>query len=206
MSRLRLENATCERDGEPLFRPVDIDLAPGEWLLLEGANGIGKSTLLRAIVGLHPLQATALAFDGVDALRDRSALIAQTRWLGHALAQKRDLSVLDNVRFALGIAGHAPADNLVDRCAEVGLDGYEDAPIRTLSAGQKKRAALLTLIAASAKLWLLDEPFANLDKLGVALVQRLLDSHRRNGGTAIVASHGDAHVGNPNGRLVLSRP
>ncbi len=206
MPLLRLENATCERDSEPLFRAIDIAIAPGDWLLLEGANGIGKSTLLRAIVGLHPLRATAMAFNGVDALRDRTPLIAQTRWLGHALAQKRDLSVQDNVRYALGIAGHTPPDNLVERCAEVGLDGYEDAPIRTLSAGQKKRAALLTLIAVPAQLWLLDEPYANLDKLGVALVQRLLDAHCQAGGAAVVASHGDVHFGEPSARLLLSPP
>ncbi len=206
MSLFQLEHASCERDAELLFRAVDIDLGEGEWLLLEGANGIGKSTLLRALVGLYPLNARSMNFAGVDVLGDRGPLLAHTRWLGHALAIKRELSVIENLRYALGIAGRVIESDPHALCALVGLTGYEDSPVRTLSAGQKKRVALLPLIASSAKLWLLDEPFANLDTRGITLVHRLLQTHLTRGGSAVIASHGDAQLAAPSHRLTLVSP
>lgn len=181
---------TCLRDEEPLFQPIAIDLPAGHLLVLEGRNGAGKTTLLRALLGLHPLAADALHFEGVDVLRDRFALCAGALWLGHLLALKGDLTVRENLHYGLTIGGDAEPDDVDALCIDLGLAGYEDTPTRALSAGQRKRAALARLAASRRSLWLLDEPFANLDAQGMQVVERLLASHLARGGSAMLTSHG----------------
>jgi heme exporter protein A len=100
---LRARALTCLREEEPLFRPIDIDLPRGHLLVLEGRNGAGKTTLLRALLGLHPLEAQSLQFLGEDVLQQRHALNAGALWLGHLLALKGDLTVRENLEFALAI-------------------------------------------------------------------------------------------------------
>ena len=187
---LRAHELVCERDSEPLFAPVDLELSAGGLLVLEGVNGSGKTTLLRALLGLNPLRAQWLEFAGLEVLRERHGLRVGTLMLGHLLGLKGDLSVRENLEFALALAGEPPAQDSDALFAELGLAGYEDTPTRALSAGQRKRAALARLAASARPLWLLDEPFANLDAPGIALVERLLARHRARGGGAIVSSHG----------------
>lgn len=187
---LRARALTCLREEEPLFRPIDIDLPRGHLLVLEGRNGAGKTTLLRALLGLHPLEAQVLQFLGEDVLQQRHALNAGALWLGHLLALKGDLTVRENLEFALAIGSDAPPGDVDALCAELGIAGYEDTPARALSAGQRKRAALARLAASDRALWLLDEPFANLDAPGMAVVERLLARHLEGGGSAVLTSHG----------------
>jgi heme exporter protein A len=188
---------TCVREELPLFAPIDFDLPAGGVVVLEGRNGAGKTTLMRALLGLHPLESEALALRGIDVREDRHPLGAATNFLGHLLALKGDLSVAENIRYSLLIAGEpVPAD--VDAlCEEVGLAGYEHTPARSLSAGQRKRAALARLAASRRPLWLLDEPFANLDSEGMALVDRLIGRHLDAGGGAMLSSHGVLPIGHP---------
>lgn len=187
---LRARALTCLREEEPLFRLIDIDLPRGHLLVLEGRNGAGKTTLLRALLGLHPLEAQVLQFLGEDVLQQRHALNAGALWLGHLLALKGDLTVRENLEFALAIGSDAPPGDVDALCAELGIAGYEDTPARALSAGQRKRAALARLAASDRALWLLDEPFANLDAPGMAVVERLLARHLEGGGSAVLTSHG----------------
>lgn len=187
---LQARALTCLRDEEPLFRAIDVDLACGQLLVLEGRNGAGKTTLLRALLGLHPLAAQSLRFRGEDVLHERHALHAGAIWLGHLLALKGDLSVRENLHASLAIAGDAEPGDVDALCASLGLAGYEDTPARALSAGQRKRAALARLAASRRALWLLDEPFANLDAPGMAVVESLLARHLEQGGSAMLTSHG----------------
>ncbi|MBK8070428.1 MAG: heme ABC exporter ATP-binding protein CcmA [Rhodanobacteraceae bacterium] len=187
---LRARALTCLREEEPLFRPIDIELPRGHLLVLEGRNGAGKTTLLRALLGLHPLEAQSLHFLGEDVLQQRHALNAGALWLGHLLALKGDLTVRENLEFALAIGSDAAPGDIDALCAELGIAGYEDTPARALSAGQRKRAALARLAASGRPLWLLDEPFANLDAPGMAVVERLLARHLAGGGGAVLTSHG----------------
>lgn len=170
--------------------PIDFALHAGELLVLEGRNGAGKTTLLRALLGLHPLQAESLRYGEAEVLRERHSLCAAANWLGHLLALKGDLTVSENVAVSLAIAGEAVPTDLEALCSEVGLAGYEHTPARALSAGQRKRAALARLAASRRPIWLLDEPFANLDGPGMALVERLLSAHLARGGAAMLTSHG----------------
>jgi len=202
---LQARALSCLREEEALFRAIDFDLACGRLLVLEGRNGAGKTTLLRALLGLHPLQADSLRFRGADVLHERHALNAGAIWLGHLLALKGDLSVRENLCASLAIAGDAEPGNVDALCESLGLAGYEDTPARALSAGQRKRAALARLAASRRPLWLLDEPFANLDAQGMTLVERLLEKHLAQGGGAMLTSHGVLPVHLPAHTVRLER-
>ncbi len=196
----------CERDSEPLFAPLHFALGRGDLVVLEGVNGSGKTTLLRALLGLNPLRATRLEFLGRDVLGERHPLRAGTLMLGHLLGLKGDLTVRENLEFALALADEPAAADPDALFAELGLAGYEHTPARALSAGQRKRAALARLAASLRPLWLLDEPFANLDAPGIALVERLLARHRARGGGAIVSSHGLSTIAGASAVIRLEHP
>jgi heme exporter protein A len=186
-----------------LFAPIDFDLAAGGLVVLEGRNGAGKTTLLRALLGLCPLQAERLDFQGWDVRADRQRLGAASHFVGHLLALKGDLSVAENIRYSLWIGGDSFPADIDALCETVGLAGYEHTPVRALSAGQRKRVVLARLAASRRPLWLLDEPFANLDREGMALVERLLAGHLAAGGGAILSSHGVLPIGHPAERVRL---
>lgn len=180
---------TCLRDDLPVFEPIDLTLQQGELLLLEGDNGAGKTTLLRALAGLREFEARAFSFLGVSMPAALAALRRESRWLGHGGALKVELTVAENWQFWAEIQGVANLN--VESVAErMALAGYEHAYVRTLSAGQAKRAQLARLQFGHAALWLLDEPFANLDRAGLALVELMLAEHLKGGGAALVTSHG----------------
>ncbi len=175
------------RQDENVFAPLDFQLRGGELALVEGANGSGKTTLLRVLAGLLHLGAGELLWRGEALQRDGCA--GDFLFLGHQLGLKADLSARENLRIASGLYGQRAGTHADAALAEVGLRGYEDEPTRRLSAGQKKRAALARLLLLPATLWLLDEPYANLDRAGSELVNRLLQWHTAGGGAALVSSH-----------------
>ena len=111
-------------------------------------------------------------------------------YLSHLPGLKADLSAAQNLAFLAGLHGMRAGQSVERAMATVGLAGYEDAPLRTLSAGQKKRLALARLWTSPAPLWLLDEPYANLDLPGIELVNRMVGAHLRDGGGAVLTTHG----------------
>jgi heme exporter protein A len=185
------------RADEPVFGPLDFTLDAGELALVEGDNGSGKTTLLRLLAGLLHIGEGELDWCGQRWNRDACA--SEVLFLGHQLGLKMDMSPRENLHFVAGLHGTREGRSTASVLAEVGLAGYEDEPVRRLSAGQKKRAALARLLLLPAVLWLLDEPYANLDRAGIALVNRLLEAHIAEGGAALVTSHGAVsfHGGEP---------
>jgi heme exporter protein A len=176
------------RNEEPIFGPLDFSLHQGEVVLIEGDNGSGKTTLLKLLSGLlEPTSGQVLLHGAPLTL---AKLSHQVALLGHLLGLKLELSAVQNLRFAIGMGGLRPGITPQTALASVGLDGYEDQPVRMLSAGQRKRVALARLLLVPAALWLLDEPYANLDRDGIELVNRVLDLHARRGGAALITSHG----------------
>ena len=176
------------RNDEPVFGPIDFAVGAGEALLVQGGNGAGKTTLLRVLAGLLRADAGEVDIDGKaarPALRSRAIA-----YLGHLPALKADLDTLQNLDFLCGLHGRRPRQLPGDALGMVGLAGHEDTLARQLSAGQKKRLSLARLWLSPAPLWLLDEPYANLDLDGINLVNRMISAHLRDGGAALVTTHG----------------
>ncbi|WP_123769022.1 heme ABC exporter ATP-binding protein CcmA [Vulcaniibacterium tengchongense] len=176
------------RNEEPVFGPLDFAVDAGEALLVQGDNGAGKTTLLRVLAGLLRADAGEVDIDGRPA--DPARRARAIAYLGHLPGLKADLSALENLAFLCGLQGRRRAQLAENALALVGLAGYEDALARQLSAGQKKRLSLARLWMSPAPLWLLDEPYANLDLDGIELVNRMVQAHLRDGGAALVTTHG----------------
>jgi heme exporter protein A len=185
------------RQDEPVFGPLDFRLEAGDLTLIEGDNGSGKTTLMRILTGLLRPEEGELFWRGQPLTWDRCS--GEVLFLGHQLGLKAELSARENLQFAVGLHGHREHSDIDNVLARVGLAGFGDEPVRKLSAGQKKRVALARLLLVPAALWLLDEPYANLDRTGIELVNGLLEAHIAHGGAALVTSHGAVqfHGGEP---------
>ena len=169
--RLAATDLACRRGDRLLFRGLTLALGPGEALHVTGANGCGKSSLIRILAGLLRPFAGEVERAGSIALIDER----------HALDPEAPLCT--------GLAFWAALDGRDATPAAIGLEHLRDVPVRYLSTGQKKRAALARLLAQQAPIWLLDEPLNGLDSSGVALVERLVADHLAGGGLAVIASH-----------------
>jgi heme exporter protein A len=177
------------RNDEPVFGPLELRVDCGEALLLQGGNGVGKTTLLRVLAGLlRPDPGARVEIDGEPATRERVAHVCAL--LGHLPGLKGELSTLENLRFAVGLFGQRRGSSPEAALASCGLAGYEDTPARQLSAGQRKRLSLARLLLLPARLWLLDEPYANLDLEGITLVNRMVERHLSQGGGVLITTHG----------------
>ncbi len=184
---LRASGLCLERNDERVFGPLALAVHAGEALLVTGGNGAGKTTLLRVLAGLLRASEGSLCWQGESCPCLPAAAIA---FVGHHAGHKAELGARDNLRFALGIGGCRPGATPEAALATVGLSGYEDTPAGRMSAGQRKRLSLARLRLSPATLWLLDEPYANLDRDGMALVDRLLAEHLLAGGAALITTHG----------------
>jgi heme ABC exporter ATP-binding subunit CcmA len=175
----------------PALAGVDLDVAPGEIVLVQGPNGAGKTTLLRACAGLVPITRGEATVLGTDLTRDRRSIRRRVALLGHTGFLYDDLTVAENVRFATKAAGRDAAVAVGPALERLGLDGrLRDVAVGRLSAGQRRRTALAAVVARNAELWLLDEPHAGLDAAGRDLLDGLVrDAVARDGATVVFASH-----------------
>lgn len=171
-ARLAAKDLACRRGERLLFSGLSLALGPGEALHVTGANGIGKSSLLRILAGLLRPFAGKVERSGMVGIVNEKPALDDHLPLGTALA------------FWQRIDG--AADNELVR---LGLGTLRDVPVRFLSTGQRKRAAIARLIGQSAPVWLLDEPLNGLDREAVALVEQVVAEHCREGGIAVIASH-----------------
>ncbi len=164
---------------------LDLRLGASEALLLVGANGTGKSTLLRALAGLCPIDAGRLCWNGTDVLADPAAHAGRIAFLGHADALKPGLTVRENLRLAAVLGRGSIAASL----ELFGLEALDGLPARLLSAGQRRRAALARVHLAGAPLWLLDEPSLGLDDAALDRLALALAAHRASGGMVVATTH-----------------
>jgi len=186
---VRFRAAVCLLGRFPALAGVDLDVAPGEIVLLQGPNGAGKTTFLRACAGLVPIVDGEASVLGVDLRGDRRPVRPLVGLLGHTTGLYDDLTVAENVRF-WSRAGGADAGDAAAAVARLGLDGRLAAvPVARLSAGQRRRTALAILVARRPRLWLLDEPHAALDQDGRDLVDGLMADAVSAGATVVFASH-----------------
>jgi heme exporter protein A len=180
----------CVRGDRTLFSGLSFAVAPGAGLLVQGANGAGKTSLLRIAVGLAPPARGDVTWDGRPIRSLGPAYRREVRYCGHPNALKDDLTAVENVRAAAALAGRSmTSDAARGALAQVGVAAAADLPVRSLSQGQKRRTALARLALDGARLWVLDEPLAALDVGGAEWLAGMLDAHLAAGGMALVTSH-----------------
>ncbi len=182
---LHLDALVVGRDGMALTAPITTVIHAGEMLVIHGSNGSGKSTLLKTVAGLLPL------ISGKIRLINGEGVAAQPLYMGHQRGLTPSLSVLDNVTFWARASKHPELILAAMRYFE--LEDAAAIPVGELSAGWQQRVALTRLITMPSSLWLLDEPTANLDHAGMALLQSLIETRRAQGGVVVVASHMKMH-------------
>jgi heme ABC exporter ATP-binding subunit CcmA len=173
----------------PALAGVDLSLDTGEVVVVVGANGAGKTSLLRACAGLLPVTSGRAEVLGVDLLTDHTAVRRHVGLLGHAAPLYDELSAAENVRFAVRALGIpiSTAESALERLGLVGR--LRTTPTGRLSAGQRRRVALAALLARRPALWLLDEPHAGLDAPARVLLGDLIGEAVTDGATVLLSSH-----------------
>jgi heme exporter protein A len=188
-SILRAENLHLWRSERHVLKGIELTVRAGELLQLTGLNGAGKTTLLRALCGLNHVEEGRVFWNDQDVREDREGFHAALVYLGHEPPLKPDLSGAENLRFWSGMRRRITRAAIDDALLRTGAGEFGTRPVRTLSAGQRRRVALAGVLLAAVPLWLLDEPTTNLDSAGQELVAALLDAHLAAGGLAIAAVH-----------------
>jgi heme exporter protein A len=191
---LSVEKVHVWRGDRHVLKGVSLTLRPRELLHISGPNGTGKTTLLRVVCGLLRPEQGVVSWFGQSISAVRLEYQAALAYASHEPALKGDLTALENLRFAVGLKRRVAAADLRASLERTGVGACADLPARVLSAGQRRRVAMARVLAMSASLWLLDEPFTNLDAAGTALTLSLLQSHVERGGSALVVAHHDLKV------------
>jgi heme ABC exporter ATP-binding subunit CcmA len=173
----------------PALAGVDLDVDPGEVVLLRGPNGAGKTTVLRVCAGLVPVTSGTVRVLGEDLVRRPTAVRRRVGLLGHATFLYDDLTVAENIAFWARAAGASTADGeaALDRLAVA--DRLRGLPVHSLSAGQRRRVSFAAMVARRPELWLLDEPHAGLDAAGRDVIDALMREAASVGATVLFASH-----------------
>ncbi len=191
---LRGENLHVWRGERHVLRGLALQVGSGEVLQVTGANGAGKTSLLRALCGLLHLEAGRVTWGGRDVREDLPGYHASLAYLGHEPPLKADLTACENIRYWVGLRRRVMPPRIASTLESVGAPGLADRLVRTLSAGQRRRVALAGLLLLAAPLWLLDEPTTHLDVGGQQLVGQLIEQHVRAGGLAVTAVHHEIAV------------
>ena len=182
------------RGDRHVLRDVSFTADAGQCVLLTGRNGAGKTTLLRAIAGLLDPEQGTVSWRGNASRVARDEFHTELAYLGHEPPLKGDLSGRENLRFAVGIRRRISAQEIDAALARTGAQPFGDRPVRTLSAGQRRRVALAGVLLSAAVLWLLDEPATNLDTDGKRLVAALIEEQLERGGIVVAAVHQDLEL------------
>lgn len=179
---LSISDLACERDSRVLYQSLNITIEAGDLWHVKGRNGAGKTTFLRQLAGLHPVD------EGEISLLNNNARVI---YIGHKLGLKEQLTADENLTWLAGLNGSSTQQQRYIALERVGLRGYEESVVAQLSAGQKRRVALARLHLCKADIWLLDEPFTSIDQQGIADEQAWLKKHTLAGGAVLMTSHQD---------------
>jgi heme exporter protein A len=201
---LKVENVHVWRGDRHVLQGVSIEVHPRELLHVSGPNGTGKTTLLRVVSGLLRPEQGSVSWRGQSIMRRRTEYQAALAYAAHEPALKGDLTALENLRFSVGLKRRAGVAELRAALDRAGVGACSELPARVLSAGQRRRVSLARVLAMHASVWLLDEPYANLDAAGSDLVSELLQGHVEEGGLALVVAHRDLALRCPIRRLELN--
>jgi len=198
---LEAHRLECTRGERTLFRGLSFSVAPAQLLHLGGANGAGKTSLLRILCGLLSPAHGEVRWDGQAIAGAREEYAEQLLYIGHANALKDELTALENLRIGAVLAGRrCTRDAALGALEELGVGRCAQLPVRALSQGQRRRVSLARLALGAraaqaldsgraARLWILDEPFAALDAAAVAHLENLINAHVEGGGMVVLTTH-----------------
>ncbi len=186
---LQVQGVHLWRGERHVLRGVHLDAPHGTLWHVRGPNGAGKTTLLRVVAGFLWPEDGQVLWNGQDTRALGEEFGAQMACLGHEPALKADLTARENVRYLVGLRRKVQDSEMTSAFTRLGLAEHADRPTRMLSAGQKRRAAMVRVLLSNAPLWLLDEPFTNLDVDGVELFAGLLAEHAAAGGVVLATTH-----------------
>jgi heme exporter protein A len=186
---LKVSGLHLWRGDRHVLRGVSFESVPGECVLLTGRNGAGKTSLIRVIAGLLDAEEGEVRWRDVSTRSARDEFHAELSYLGHEPPLKGDLTGRENLRFSVGIRRGVDAAEIDAALGRTAARAFADRPVRTLSAGQRRRVALAGVLLAQATLWLLDEPTTNLDAEGQGLVSELIGEQLARGGLVVAAVH-----------------
>ena len=186
----------CIKGGRQLFRDIDCGLSAGQWLYVTGANGVGKTSLLRMVCGLASIESGQILWNDVPIQKQPDLYRQDLCYLGHLNALQESMSVDENLCFTAALGGLALArEQRLQVLAHFGLRGRSQQLVRHLSQGQKRRVALSRLALSPAQLWVLDEPYVAMDEAGIVLLAQLIDQHLEKGGLVVLTSHQKVPIG-----------
>ena len=193
---LRFSALGCTRGDKRLFNNVNCEVNGGQWLYVAGVNGVGKTSLLRMVVGLAPIESGQILWNDVSIHSRREEFRRDLCYLGHLNALQESMPVHDNLRYTAALAGLSPSIDEIDAVlARFGVPGRGQQLVRHLSQGQKRRVALSRLALNRARLWVLDEPFVAMDDAGVRMLAALIAQHVQKGNLAVITSHQQVDIG-----------
>lgn len=202
---LEASGLACVRGERTLFTEVSFALERGTLLRVAGANGTGKTSLLRIVCGLLLPAEGEVRWEGQNIRALREAYWKDLVYVGHSSAVKDDLTALENLDIGAALSGRAIGSGGALAALEAfGIPQCAHLPARVLSQGQRRRVALARLaVAKDTPVWVLDEPFTALDAAAVKLMERLIDEHVAHGGTTILTTHQEVAIAAPMQRIDL---
>lgn len=177
------------RGDELIFEGLCLTATAGEIWQIVGANGAGKTSLLKILAGLAPAAGGSLTWRGTAVSVGAEALRQDLCYLGHLPGVTGYLGVAENLDYLARLSGATPVMRPAEALLAVGLAELGASPARRLSAGQRQRLALARFVLLASPLWIMDEPLTALDQAGRELVEQMLTDHARRGGLAVVSTH-----------------
>ncbi|MBC48048.1 MAG: heme ABC transporter ATP-binding protein [Thiotrichales bacterium] len=194
MSKLKINNLSCQRGYNLLFENLSFELNSGEVLKISGPNGSGKTSLMKILAGLNSFEIGSIEYDNIKINSEKYNL--DFLYLGHLAALSPELSCLENLKYTAHLGNNNLNLDFSDALTKVGLEKFENELVGKLSAGQKKRIALSLLFITQSKVWLLDEPFSALDSQAIKIIESRIEEHCNSGGLCILTTHQECSIEN----------